>query len=351
MVYLPPAKIYAMQRLARQRKRLESTFKAQKTRIGSIIDGFLPGLRRTFSDPWSAHARAFLCSRLNPMAIVRASERALHIFLSKERRHGKADTSESRGVYLACQDAATVYDLAWSAGTVDDNFFAALQDEISREFRMLAMLEAESDAIAERLEQLYLELHPSDNLRSIPGVGEHTAPIFLATVGDPARFRSQAAFANYTGVVPAAKQSSESEAKGLRMTKAGPATLKWALFQSSQIGRRCDPQLANVYYLEMVLHGKNHRQAMGAVMSHMGARVLSVLRENRPYKLRDVEGNPISREDANKLILSAYQVPEAIKRNRRRRKASTAKATRHQRINGGTASKSTNEAAYAPQTV
>jgi transposase len=350
-VYLPPAKIYAMQRLARQRKRLESTIGAHKTRIGSIIDGYLPGLRQAFSDPWSAHARAFFCSRLNPMAVVRASERALHVFLSKERRHGKADTSESHGVYLACKDAATVYDLARSAGTVNDDFFDDLQDEISREFRIVAMLEAESDAIAERLKQLYLELHPSDNLRSIPGVGEHTAPIFLATVGDPARFRSQAAFANYTGVVPAAKQSSESEAKGLRMTKAGPATLKWALFQSSQIGRRCDPQLANVYYRAMVHHGKNHRQAMGAVMSHMGARVLSVLRENRPYELRDVAGNPISKEDAYKLILSAYQVPEAIKCDRRRRRPSVAKATGHRGRNRGTASSSSNEAAYAPQTV
>ncbi len=126
-------------------------------------------------------------------------------------------------------------------GTVDDDFFADLQEEISRELRIMEMTEAESDAIAKRLEQLYLELHPSNNLRTIPGVGEHTAPMFLATVGDTARFRSQSAFANYSGVVPAAKQSSNAEAKGLRMTKAGPATLKWALYQSGQIGRRYDP--------------------------------------------------------------------------------------------------------------
>ena len=42
-VYLPPAKIYAMQRLARQRKRLESEIGTRKKRIGSIVDGYLPG--------------------------------------------------------------------------------------------------------------------------------------------------------------------------------------------------------------------------------------------------------------------------------------------------------------------
>jgi transposase len=113
-------------------------------------------------------------------------------------------------------------------------------------------------------EQLYLEIHPSDNLRTIPGVGDHTAPIFLATIGDPARFRSQSSFANYCGIVPGASQSAGSEAKGLRMTKAGPAIMRWALFQAGGIGRAHDPQLACIYYREMVHNGKNHTQAIGA---------------------------------------------------------------------------------------
>ena len=180
--------------------------------------------------------------------------------------------------------------------------------------------EAESESITQRVKDLYLELHPSDNLSTIPGVGEQTAPVFLAVVGDPARFRSQSAFANFNGVVPDSRQSSQMEAKGLRMTKAGPAIMKWALFQSGQIGRRYDPQLAWLYYREMVHNGKNHKQAMGAVMSHIGARILAVLREDKPYELRDVQGKPITWEDARKLILLKYQVPEEIKRDRRRRK-------------------------------
>ena len=122
-----------------------------------------------------------------------------------------------------------------------------------------------------RIAELYRKLHPSDNLRTIPGVGEHTAPIFLAAVGDPARFPNQSAFANWEGVVPGARQSSNVEAKGLRMTKAGPSIMRMALYQAGDIGRRWDPQLAAVYYREMVYHGKNHRQAMGAVMSHLGS--------------------------------------------------------------------------------
>ena len=349
-VYLPPEKIYTMHRLARQRKRLESEITTRKTRIGSIVDGYFPGMRKAFSDPWSAHARAFLRSCLNPISVVRAGEKPLHTFLTKARRHGKADTIESHAVFLCCMDVANIYELSRPVGTIGNDFFGDLQEEISRELRIMEILEAESEVIAKRLKELYLEIHPSDNLRTIPGVGEHTAPIFLATIGDPARFRSQSAFANYSGVVPAAKQSSNAEAKGLRMTKAGPATLKWALYQASQIGRRCDPQLASIYHREMVHHGKNHKQSMGAVMSHMGARVLSVLRKDEPYQLRDIQDKPITKEEARRLILSDFHVPEEIRRERRRRRT-TDKPAKPRRRRGEIVTNRIHEAAEAPQPV
>ena len=120
--------------------------------------------------------------------------------------------------------------------------------------------------------------------------------------------------------------------------------MKWALYQAGQIGRRCDPQLASVYYREMVHHGKNHKQAMGAVMSHLGARVLAVLQENRPYVLRDTEGNPISREEARRLILLNYHVPEAIRQQRRRRNRTKVNDLKLRRKNRGMAAHRISEA-------
>jgi transposase len=347
-VFLPPAKIYAIQRLARQRRRIESDMAARKTRIISILDGYLPGVRLAFSNLWSLQAKAFLTSRLNPLAVVSGGEKALHSFLTLARSPRKGDAAESHMVYLACKGVATIYELSLSTGTINDDFFVALQDEIGREIRLMDAEDAESEAITQRLKELYLELHPSDNLSTIPGVGEQTAPVFLAVIGDPSRFHSQSAFANFNGVVPNSNQSAGMEAKGLRMTKAGPAIMKWALFQSGQIGRRYDPQLAWLYYREMVHNGKNHKQAMGAVMSHIGARILAVLRENKPYELRDIQGKPITWEDARKLILSKYQVPEEIKRERRRRKTmgdSTKLPTKKREM----VARRIHEAAIAPQ--
>ena len=345
-IYLPPAKIHALQRLTRQRKRLEGDISGRKIRIGTTVDGFLPGVRLAFTDPWSPQARTFLKSCLNPFAVVREGEEALHAFFHKASLRGKGTRAESQLVFLACKSVVSLYQLSPSVETMDEEFFIELQEEVARELRLMETEEAESESLAQRITELYRELHPSDNLRTIPGVGEHTAPIFLSAVGDPARFRSQSAFANWEGVVPGASQSSNTEAKGLRMTKAGPAIMRMGLYQSGDIGRRYDPQLAAVYYREMVYHGKNHKQAMGAVMSHIGARVLAVLKDDRPYELRDLEGKPISKYEARMLILSRYQVPEEIRRERRRRKSAKA------RRNGWEmATYRTNEAAKAPQPV
>jgi len=330
-IYLPPAEIHALQRLTRQRKRIEQDITGRKIRISAIVDGYLPGVRRTFNDAWSSPFRAFMRSRLNPFIVVRDGEDALHAFMSKASPRSKWSRAQTRLVFLACQSLAAVCQLCEPAGTVNEEFFMDLQDEIGRELRMLEADEVESEALARCIAELYRKLHPSNNLRTIPGVGEHTAPIFLATVGDPARFHNQSAFANWEGVVPGARQSSDVQAKGLRMTKAGPSIMRMALYQAGDIGRRWDPQIAAVYYRQMVYHGKNHRQAMGAVMSHLGARVWRVLKEDRPYELKDPDGNPISWDAARKLIFSKYHVPEDIRRERRRRNSKNRQSSRIQK--------------------
>jgi hypothetical protein len=281
--------------------------------------------------------------------VILNGEEALHDFLTPqtktEKRGGK---TESHRVYCACQNVIALQTLCAAAGMLTEDFFINLQDEIDRELRLMEAEEAETKALDRRIEELYQEIHPSNNLRTIPGVGEHTAPIFVANIGDPKRFNSQAQFANWTGVVPAAKQSSGIESKGLRMTKAGPATVKWALYQAAQIGRRWDPQLAAVYHRQMVFHGKNHKQAMGAVMSHIAARVFTVLREDRPYSLKDTDGNTLSMVAARDLIMEKYHVPEEIRQARRKAKARKTNAPESTK-NRGMAAGGEREAAFAPQ--
>jgi transposase len=335
--YLPPAKYHALQRLTRQRERLMKSITIRKNRIGSIVNGYLPSLRKAFTNEWSERARAFYRECLNPYRVSRNGKRALEeLFVGIEARGAVAESSR---VYKACSRVAELYKRSEPAGMMNEEFFDDLQDEIACELILMEAEEKEVERVSVRIEDLFRELHPAEHLRTIPGIGIRTSQVFLSIIGDPKRFRNQSVFANYTGVVPGASQSADTEAKGLRMTKAGPAMMKRALFQAGDIGRRYDPQLAYLYYREMVNHGKTHLQAMGAVMSHLGARVLAVLREDRPYEIRDIQGQPLSRRAAMELVRSSYTVPESVRKVRRRRKSNEGRLT----------SRRTHEAARAPQ--
>jgi transposase len=335
--YLPPAKYHALQRLTRQRERLMKSITIRKNRIGSIVNGYLPQLRKAFTNEWSQWARTFYRQCLNPYQVSHSGKRALEeLFVGIKARGAVA---ESGRVYKACLRLAEFYERSEPAGMINEEFFSDLQDEIACELRLMEGEEKEVERVSERIEELFRELHPAGHLRTIPGIGIRTSQVFLAIIGDPKRFRNQSVFANYTGVVPGANQSADTEGKGLRMTKAGPAMMKRALFQAGDIGRRYDPQLAYLYYREMVNHGKTHLQAMGAVMSHLGARILAVLRDNKPYEIRDIQGQPVSKREATAIVHSGYTVPESVRRVRRRRKSNGGRLT----------SPRTREAAKAPQ--
>ena len=70
--------------------------------------------------------------------------------------------------------------------------------------------------------------------------------------------------------------------------------------------------------------------------------MLRVLKDERPYEIRDLEGKSIKKDEAKRLILSQYYVSEEVRRERRRRNIKT-------RRKGETSTVSIHEAAEAPQ--
>ncbi len=73
--------------------------------------------------------------------------------------------------------------------------------------------------------------------------------------------------------------------------------------------------------------------------------MIKVLQDGRLYELRDNEGKAISPAEAKKLIFLNFQVPENIRRERRRRNQVKRGSLKPQ----GTVLLRTNEAAVAPQ--
>jgi transposase len=144
------------------------------------------------------------------------------------------------------------------------------------------------------------QLHPDDVLLSIPGIGPVVASVIRGCVGNMERFTNLAAFRAYTGLVPRERSSGDSQRRG-KISKAGPSMLRWALYLAADVARQSDPELAALYRRLMVERGRHHHQALCAVASHLAGRIWAVSRSNRPYQWRDLDGTPITQQQARAI--------------------------------------------------
>jgi hypothetical protein len=196
----------------------------------------------------------------------------------------------------------------------------AIQAEVVARQAWLERFEADLDYWRKQVVRpLYRRLHSSRHLETLKGVGQDGAAVYLSFFGDPQRFPNTRAARGWSGLVPRSSQSADREAKGLHISQAGPDLVKKFAYLDAEVGRQHDPQLAKIYYDQMVLYGKHHTQAVVAVATHLIDRILIVLQEDRPYELRDVDGTPVTATQARTIIANQYTVPEEVRRRNNRK--------------------------------
>jgi transposase len=104
--------------------------------------------------------------------------------------------------------------------------YGELAAEVASEVRLLRAIQAELAAHATAREQHYLHVDPDQLARSLPGFAEISAPVLIAAMGRPGRFRDGTRFKSYVGLAPRASETGETDRKGQPMSKAGPSLLR-----------------------------------------------------------------------------------------------------------------------------
>ena len=197
--------------------------------------------------------------------------------------------------------------------------YDALQADMRHYLRLRQMYAQEQKRLTqEKIQPLYRQLFPDCPLTSFQGIGVQSAATYRAFIQDINRFPTVACFRRWCGMVPRSHQSGDAEAKGMPLSKAGPNLIKATLFLNAEVARQWDVQIAHIYYRQMVQHGKHHLDAICACASHLSSRIYAVLKEQRPYQLRDLQGRPISPEESRRLCLQ-YTVPEEIRQRNNKR--------------------------------
>lgn len=121
-------------------------------------------------------------------------------------------------------------------------------------------------------------------LLSIEGIGPQTAARIVAAVGDPARFKSAAAFAAYVGVVPGLRQSGKNFARRAACAPVGNARLRTALWMPTLGAVRRNPWL-RAFYEGLRARGKPPKLALVAAMRKLLHAAYSVAKNRKPFTL------------------------------------------------------------------
>jgi transposase len=108
------------------------------------------------------------------------------------------------------------------------------------------------DALAVLIERLDGELHQHAKadprvkvLRALPGVGEFTALVMVAEIGDITRFPSARKLASWAGLTPTVRGSDLKVRHG-NISKQGSVWLRWVMNQAAQTAKR-SPEFAATY--------------------------------------------------------------------------------------------------------
>ncbi len=119
-------------------------------------------------------------------------------------------------------------------------------------------------------------------LRSISGIGQMLATIFIGEIGSIERFEHPKKLTAYAGLDPRVKQSGISLKSNTHITKRGSPFLRRAAFIAASVAQRHDPEM-KLYYAKKRTEGKRYREATVANARHILNRIYAVWKRGAPY--------------------------------------------------------------------
>ncbi len=262
-----------LRQLSRFRLTLSDTIGDAKRRILALLDMIFPEYERFFSDIFIASSRALLAKALSPQDFAEFDLDEMTQILRQASRgyYGREKAEEIQQVARESIGVSFMIDV----GRVQLN---CLLDQLA--FTKTQM--AEVDA---KLAELVAEL-PENHLTSIPGIGLTIAAIFLGEIGNVERFETADQLVAYAGIDPSVFSSGQFESTRAHMSKRGSSYLRRALWLSATMARVKDPEL-KAFYQKKRAEGKPYGTAMGAVCRKLVIRVYTILKQKRPYIIRN----------------------------------------------------------------
>jgi transposase len=312
---LPGTEQAALDRRVRATDRLTRASAEHKRRIKDLTRQLMP--MTPLTGELGVADLAVLEKYADPTALLKLGLTRL-TRLIENASHGRLSQDRAQQWRAAAQAAVELY--AGNPAVA----FEDLAAEVATEVRLLNAVQAELATHAAERESAYRWVDPLELARSLPGVADIGGPALAAAIGDPTRFPNGKAFRSFTGLTPKASETGETDRKGQAMSKAGSSLLRTTLIRAADNARHSDPQLARIYYVQMVERGKDHLGALCVVAAALAERFWTVMNRGMPYVVCDTDGNPADPGRAKQIIAEQWTVPAEVRARRRSKKAGKA---------------------------
>jgi transposase len=305
----------ALDRRVRASDRLVRAAAEHKVRIKDLVRQLLP--MTPLTGDLGAADLAVLERWADPNVMVKAGPKRLTAVIAKASKNHQGP--ERAAEWVAAAEASLELYAGHSALA-----FADLAAEVATEVRLLRATQAELAAHSAEREARYAQVDPGGLARSLPGLAEVGGPALVAAMGDPARFARGKQFRAFTGLTPRTSETGDTDRKGQPMSKAGSSMLRTTLVRAADTARKQDPQLARIYWIQMVERGKGHIGALCVVAANLAERAWTVMNRQSPYIICDTDGRAVDPDEAKAIIAEHWTVPAEVRARRRSKKAGKA---------------------------
>lgn len=266
---LPNDDLLALKNLTRYRSNLVSNISKVKTQVTGILDKVFPEYSDLFSDTFGEASKQILLNCPTPNEVINFNTKKLANLL-KKASHGRHSTDKVREVkYLAKNSFGIKF-------TGD-----ACSFEIKQLVNQIIFLENQAHELEAKIKDIYSKL--DNHLQSIPGIGEVTAPIILAEIGDINNFSTPSKLTAFAGIDPSENQSGNKKSTDEKTSKRGSPYLRHAIYLSAMVASNNDP-IMHDYYIKKRAEGKHHYVALAGVERKLLGIIFHVLKENRDYR-------------------------------------------------------------------
>ena len=266
---LPNDDLLALKNLTRYRRNLVDNISKAKTQVTGILDKVFPEYSDLFSDIFCEASKQILLNCPTPNEVINFNTRKLANLLKKASR-GYHSTNKVREVKNLAKNSFGI------KFTGD-----ACSFEIKQLVNQIIFLENQVNELEVKIKDIYSKL--DNHLQSIPGIGEVTAPIILAEIGDINNFSSPSKLTAFAGIDPSENQSGNKKSSNEKTSKRGSPYLRHALFTIAMVASNNDPVMHD-YYIKKRAEGKHHYVALTGIERKLLGIIFHVLKENRDYR-------------------------------------------------------------------